>query len=153
MDPVSAAASCITIVQLLGTATSLFNTSQHALKNINSITSEINSLKLILEDLEDQKYKSVRLVQMMIRCESELNALREKLEEINSSGDRKQRWKWILVKEEVVEALDRIRGLRANLLLAMNTSNSWAFTNIFCSPFIDCMTAPYSKTFKKNWQY
>ena len=123
MDPVSAAASCITIIQLLGTAKSLFNTSQHALKNINSITTEINSLKVILEDLEDQEYKSIRLVQMMIRCESDLNALREKLEKINGSSDRKRRWKWLLVKEDVVEALERIRGMRGNLLLAMTTSN------------------------------
>ncbi len=124
MDPVSAVASCITIVQLLGTARSLFKTSQHALTNISSITSEVNSLKHILGDLENQEYKSVRLVQMMIRCESALNALREKLEKINGSRDRRQRWKWILVKEDVVEALDRIRGMQGSLLLAMNTSNT-----------------------------
>ena len=124
MDPLGATASCIAIVQILGTARSLLRTSQHALNDIDRIMSELDSLRLILEDLEAQEYKSVRLVQTMIRCEGDLNALRERLEAINRRSDRKKRWKWIFIKEDINGTLNSIRGMRENLLLAMTTSYS-----------------------------
>ena len=124
MDPLGATASCIAIVQILGTARTLFSTSRNALKNINSITSEVNSLKCILDSLRDQKTLSVIVEQTMTSCEEELNALRKKLEKINCSSDRRKRWKWILVKEDFTEALESIRGMRENLLLAMTSPQS-----------------------------
>lgn len=124
MDPLGATASCIAIVQILGTARTLFSTSRNALKNINSITSEVNSLKCILDSLRDRKNLSAIVEQTMTSCEEELNALRKKLEKINSSSDRRKRWKWILVKEDFTEALESIRGMRENLLLALTSPQS-----------------------------
>lgn len=60
----------------------------------------------------------------MINCEEHLTALRRKLEKINCSSDRRKRWKWILVKEDVTETLDSIRGMRKNVLLAMTSLQS-----------------------------
>lgn len=61
MDPLGAIASCIAIIQILGTARTLFSMSRNSLKNINGITSEGNSLKYILDSLKDQeKYKPDR---------------------------------------------------------------------------------------------
>ena len=122
MDPISAIASCFTILQLLGTAKSLSSTSRHALKNIDSIRTEVDSLQSILQDLDDQEYKSFRIEQAMIRCEKDLNPLCKKLEYINSSCDRIKRFKWFLVDEEVNGFLASVRGTRDNLLLAMSTS-------------------------------
>ena len=65
MDPLGATASCIAIVQILGTARSLFNTSQNALKDINSITSEVNNLKCIINLLENQDHKSDIVLQLV----------------------------------------------------------------------------------------
>lgn len=124
MDPLGATASCIAIVQILGTARTLFSTSRNALKNINSITSEVNSMKCILDSLKDQENMSEIIVQTMISCEEELNALRKKLEKINCSSNRRKRWKWILVKDDVTEILDSIRGMRENVLLAMTSPQS-----------------------------
>ena len=124
MDPLSATASCIAIIQILRTARSLFSTSQNALKDINSITGEVKSLKCILNLLEDQEHKSDIVVQTLVSCKEDLNALREKLEKISLSSNRKKRLKWMFIKEDVTEALDSIRGMRENLLLAMTTSQS-----------------------------
>lgn len=60
----------------------------------------------------------------MINCEEHLTALRRKLEKINCSSDRRKRWSWTFVKEDVTEALDSIRGMRENLLLAMTSPQS-----------------------------
>ena len=124
MDPVGATASCIAILQILGTARSLFHTSQNALKNINSIANEVNSLKCILNLLENQEHKSDIVVQTLVSCKGDLNALREKLEKISLSSNRKKRLTWIVVKDDVTEALNSVRGMRENLLLAMTTSQS-----------------------------
>ena len=124
MDPLGAAASCITVLQILRTARSLFNTSQNALKDINSITNEVNSLKCILIVLENQEHKSDIVVQTMASCKGDLDALRKKLEKISLSSKRKKRLEWIFVKEDVTEALRSVRGMRENLLLAMTTSQS-----------------------------
>ena len=124
MDPLGATASCIAIVQILGTARSLFSTSQNALKDINSITSEVNSLKCILNLLENQELKSDIVVQTMVSCKGALNALREKLEKISLSSNRKKRLKWVFVKEDVIQALDSVRAMRENLLLAMTILQS-----------------------------
>ena len=124
MDPLGATASCIAIVQILGTARSLFSTSQNALKDINSITSEVNSLKCILNLLENQELKSDIVVQTMVSCKGDLNALREKLEKISLSSNRKKRLKWVFVKEDVIQALDSVRAMRENLLLAMTILQS-----------------------------
>lgn len=124
MDPLGATASCIAILQTLGTARSLFHTSQNALKDINSITGEVNSLKCILNLLEDQEHKSDIVVQTLVRCKEDLDALREKLEKISLSSNRKKRLKWMFVKEDITEALDSVRGMRENLLLAMTFSQS-----------------------------
>ena len=124
MDPLGATASCIAILQILRTARSLFNTCQNALKDINSITSEVNGLKCILNVLEKQEYKSDIVVQTVASCKGELNALRQKLEMISLGSNRKKRLKWMLVKEDVTEALHSVRGMRENLLLAMAASQS-----------------------------
>ena len=124
MDPLGATASCIAILQILGTARSLFSTSQNAIKDINSIMSEVNSLKSLLNSLEYQKHESDIVVQTMASCKGDLNALREKLEKISHSSNRKKRLKWIFIKEEITEALDSVRGMRENLLLAMTISHS-----------------------------
>ena len=123
MDPLSATASCIAVVQILNTARSLLSTSQNALKNIDSINSELDSLKCLLQHLEAQEDKSDELVQTLDRCEGYLNTLRENLEKINRSSDKKKRWKWIFIKENVTETLDSVRGMRENLLLAMDISH------------------------------
>ena len=122
MDPLGPTASCIAILQILGTARSLFHKSQNALKDINSITNEVDSLKSILNLLENQEHKSDIVVQTLVSCKGDLNALREKLEKISLSSNRKKRLKWIFVKEDVTEALDSVRGMRENLLLAMTIS-------------------------------
>ena len=124
MDPLGATASCIAILQILRTARSLLNTSHNALKDINSITSEVNSLKCILNVLENQEHRSDIVVQTVVSCKGDLNALRQKLEKINLGSNRKKRLKWILVKEDVTEALHSVRGMRENLLLAMTASQS-----------------------------
>lgn len=124
MDPLGATASCIAILQILRTAKSLFSASQSALKDINSFMSEVNSLKCILNFLENQDHKSDIIVQTMVSCKGDLNALRERLEKISRSSNRKKRFKWVFVKEDVIEALDRVRGMRENLLLAMTISQS-----------------------------
>lgn len=124
MDPLGATASCIAIVQILGTARTLFSSSQNALKNINSITSEVNSLKSILNSLKDDENTSQMVLQTMTSCGEELDMLHKKLEKINCSSDRRKRWKWILVREDVTETLGSIRGMRENLLMAMISPQS-----------------------------
>ena len=124
MDPLGATASCIAIIQILRTTRSLFSTSQNALRDINSITGEVKSLKCILNFLEDQAHKSDIVVQTLVSCKEDLNALREKLDKISLSSNRKQRLKWMFVKEDFTETLDSVRGMRENLLLAMIISQS-----------------------------
>ena len=124
MDPLGATASCIAILQILGTARSLFHTSKNALKDINSITNEVNSLKCILNLLENQEHKSDIVMQILVSCKGDLSSLREKLEKISLSSNRMRRLTWIFVKDDVTEALDSVRGMRENLLLAMTTSQS-----------------------------
>ena len=124
MDPLGATASCIAILQILRTARSLFSTSQNALKDINSITSEVNGLRYILNLLEKQEYKRDIVVQTVASCKTDIDALRQKLEKISLSCNRKKRLKWMLIKEDVTEALHSVRGMRENLLLAMTASQS-----------------------------
>ena len=150
MDPLGATASYIAIIQILSIARSLFNTSHNALKNINSITGELNSLKSILDSLEGQEQMSATVMQTMISCEESLNVLRRRLEKISRSSDGKKRWKWILVKEDVTETLDSISGMRANLLLAMSSAHSYASTTTFRASFTDCVVAYYKGTFNNR---
>ena len=63
-------------------------------------------------------------MRIMASCKGDLNALREKLEKISLSSDRKKRLKWMFIKEHFTEALHSVRGMRENLLLAMTTSQS-----------------------------
>ena len=115
MDPLSATASCISILQILGTAGSLCRTSQCALKDIESIKSEVESLRDILQSLGGGRYANVISGRTQIKCERSLEKLRKKLEKINRSSDRRKRWEWIFVKGEVSD----IRGARQNLVLDM----------------------------------
>ena len=124
MEPLGATASCIAILQILGTARSLFNTSRNAVKDINSITSEVKDLKCILDLLENQKPKSDIVVRTVASCKGDLNEMRQKLEKVSLSSNRKKRLKWVFVKENITEALCSVRGMRENLLLAMTTSQS-----------------------------
>ena len=124
MEPLGATASCIAILQILGTARSLFNTSHNAVKDINNITGEVNSLKCILDLLENQEHKSDIVVRTVASCKGDLNELRQRLEKISLSSNRKKRFKWVFVKENITEALHSVRGMRENLLLAMTTSQS-----------------------------
>ena len=124
MDPLGATASCIAILQILRTARSLFDTSHNALKDINSIMSEVDGLKCILNLLEKQEYKSDIVVQTVASCKGDLDTLHQKLEKISLSCNSKKRLKWIFIKEDVTEALHTVRGMRENLLLAMTASQS-----------------------------
>ena len=124
MEPLGATASCIAILQILRTARSLFDTSHNALKDINSITSEVNSLKSILDLLENQEHKSDTVVRTVESCKGDLNELRQKLEKISLSSNTKKRLKWVFVKENTNETLRSIRGMRENLLLAITISQS-----------------------------
>ena len=124
MDPLSVIASCIAIVQILGTTISIVDTASEALKNIRRIISETNALKNILESLTEQDKDSTAVKQTVNECEQKLMKLRGELEKTSAISDTKKRWKWISVGNKISKDLDNIREMRNNLMLAVALSQT-----------------------------
>jgi hypothetical protein len=141
MDPLSCATSVLAVIQVAGAVANIcgdyIKQVKKAEKDIDDLTREINSLRIILESLESVLRgpgggKLITLQKISAdagKCELILKSLSHKLNPETTQSSTKRRWyrhwKWPLQRVEVDEAISQLKGYTALFVTALQIDHMW----------------------------
>ncbi|KAF5856234.1 hypothetical protein ETB97_007667, partial [Aspergillus alliaceus] len=140
MDPLSCAASVLAVIQVAGAVANIcgdyIKQVKKAQKDINDLTGEINSLRIILESLNDilrgpRGGKLITLQEISDdagKCELILKSLSNKINPETTQSSTRRRgfrhWKWPLQRTEVDEAISQLKGYMSLFVTALQIDHT-----------------------------
>lgn len=140
MDPLSCAASVLAVIQVAGAVANIcgdyIKQVKKAQKDINDLTGEINSLRIILESLNDilrgpRGGKLITLQEISDdagKCELILKSLSNKINPETTQSSTRRRgfrpWKWPLQRTEVDEAISQLKGYMSLFVTALQIDHA-----------------------------
>ncbi|KAL2808227.1 hypothetical protein BJX63DRAFT_436346 [Aspergillus granulosus] len=135
MDPVSCAASVIAVIELAGALAGIcgdyIKKVKNAQKDIDDLNGEINSLRIILESLNNilrgpggEKLIALqKIFDDVGKCKTILNTLSDKINPATTQSSVRWRgfrhWKWPLQRTEVDEAISQLKGYTSLFVTAL----------------------------------
>jgi hypothetical protein len=159
MDPLSCAASVIAVIQLAGALADIcgdyIKRVKNASKDIDDLNGEINSLRSILESLNDvlrgpgaDKLITLRKIFDDVgKCKLTLKNLSNKINPETTQSSTRRRvfrhWKWPLQRVEVDEAISQLKGYTSRFVTAMQIDHVWVAAQI-CRFFYKILTSTFT---------